>query len=497
LLAPAQSVDASSSLSSTRFRNWTDRVFLILTIGLVVTFSIIAFLNWRVGLLLVILLASVQDPLRKLVPGTPGFMALMTAPVFLCAVLGSMATVRAWWMDFAKSCPKVSMPLTLLMILSTPAAMISATYGEGSWMLTVLGALSYSIIFLAVIFGFHFARRGIDVRLLLSAYCLVHGVMLTGSYLEYFGLFDHWVILSDDAFGHQWVRYQQGYIVTFIAGFYRSGDVMGWHAAAVACLSTALAVSTADRKRWFWLALSIMAVGALLMCGRRKMVFMLPVFLFALGWMQVQVRKPGRLLSLAMFLSVPVIALASISDQLSDDLTAIRYYKDTASQSFDSLHTHGFSTVIGTIKQAGFLGSGLGTATPGSHHLKVERPRTWQESGTSRVVVELGVPGAIGLMLVMLGIVVSCWRVVRKSLAERSPLAPYASSLLAFFVANVASLTVSGQILADPFIACWLGVLVGLVLGMSRLPVDMYSSRLAKPSRPDSTRDSWVGTSSV
>ncbi|MCC7097561.1 MAG: hypothetical protein IT472_10320, partial [Thermomonas sp.] len=38
-----------------------------------------------------------------------------------------------------------------------------------------------------------------------------------------------------------------------------------------------------------------------------------------------------------------------------------------------------------------------------------------------------------------------------------------------FFIANVGSLTVSGQILADPFIASFLGLLVGVVLSIPRL----------------------------
>jgi len=54
--------------------------------------------------------------------------------------------------------------------------------------------------------------------------------------------------------------------------------------------------------------------------------------------------------------------------------------------------------------------------------------------------------------------------------------------LLAFFIANVASLTVSGQILADPFIAAFLGIMVGLLLSIVRLPPDVYASRLARPS---------------
>jgi hypothetical protein len=60
----------------------------------------------------------------------------------------------------------------------------------------------------------------------------------------------------------------------------------------------------------------------------------------------------------------------------------------------------------------------------------------------------------------------------------KTPQSPYASGLLAFFIANVGSLTVSGQVLADPFIASFLGFLVGLSLSVVRLrPEDAFAKK--------------------
>lgn len=455
-------------------------MYLLIVLVLTGAFTAAALFNWRLGLFLLIGLASVQDPLRKLMPGTPGWMALITAPVFLAAAFSSIVTSRGWWLEFARHCPRIAKALMLLALLSLPSAAISATYGEGSWMLTVLGAFSYSIIFVAIISGFHFARRGIDLKTFLSVYCIIHGVVLVGSYLEYFNIFSDWQILSDKAMGFQWVRHQHGYIVTFISGFYRSGDVMGWHAAAVACLSITLSLTSKDRVRWMWIALAIFATGALLLCGRRKMVYMLPLFLLSLGWIQWQINNPQRLVSMIVLISIPAASLVTLSDNFGDSVSAIRYYKETAGESFQSVEGHGIDSVIETVRQNGFFGSGLGTATPGSHHLDVERPRNWQESGTSRVAAELGVPGAIGLLIVMVGLVLTCWRFTRLALIHKSPYAGTSSGLLAFFVANVGSLTVSGQILADPFIAAFLGLTVGLVLSIIRLPPDVYASRMTK-----------------
>lgn len=455
-------------------------MYYYLLLSLAAASALLALVNWRLGVLLMICVAAVQDPLRKMVPGTPGYLALATAPVFFALTARALMSNPGWWREFVSQCPRIAQPLVLFIILCLPAAMISLTYGENTWLLTVFGAFSYSTIFLAVIVGFHFARRGVDIRLLLAFYCGVHGVVLLGGYLEYLGLFTSWPMLSDKALGFDWVRHQQGYVVKFIAGFYRTGDVMGWHAATVACLSVVLAMSTSGQRRWFWYAVSMLAVGVLLLCGRRKMVFMLPLFLLALGWLHWQANRPARLVSLLILISIPAASMLIISSEFSDDVTAIRYYRESAGEAVDSLHSHGFQSVIETVRQNGFLGAGLGVATPGSHHIRVDRPRAWQESAPSRVVAELGVPGAFGLALVILGIIFTCWKITRAALVHRSPYSLYAAGLFAFFMANVGSLTVSGQILADPFIAGFLGILVGLTLSIIRLPPDPYQSRFGR-----------------
>jgi hypothetical protein len=93
----------------------------------------------------------------------------------------------------------------------------------------------------------------------------------------------------------------------------------------------------------------------------------------------------------------------------------------------------------------------------------------WQESTSSRIMVELGVPGVLGFLLVMTAIASKLWRIAMSQLRARAPLAVYVGGLVAFFMANVGSLVVSGQILADPFIAAFLGFLVGVALSVPRL----------------------------
>jgi hypothetical protein len=444
-------------------------VALYFLVGLSLLFALRAFVGWRAGIALMIVLAAVQDPLRKLVPGTPGWLALATVPVFVAALLTCATRTKSFWGEFRLCYPWIGRTMLLLALLCLPAAWLSASYGRGSWIMTIFGAFSYSVIFLCIIAGFHYPRRLAELRWLLALYCVFHGVMLTGTLLEYFKWFPDAQVIGSKALGFQWVRRHAGYSVDLIAGFYRSADVMGWHAAAVTMICLLLAYTGKGRRRIAWALLSIIAISALLMCGRRKMVYMLPVFFVALAWIYWNAGRASKIIALAGVLLLPLGTAWFVGDLLSEDSSNIRYYAESSDETLDRLEVHGFGSLVGTYRQTGFFGSGLGVATPGVHHLDVERPRAWQESGTSRVLVELGVPGAIGMLLVMTTIVLSLWQVTLRQVRQRAPSAPYAAGLLAFFLANVGSLIVSGQILADPFIAAFIGFSVGLNLSVIRL----------------------------
>jgi hypothetical protein len=452
---------------------------LYVLVGLAVLFALRALAGWRLGVVLMVLLAAIQDPLRKFVPETPGWLAVATVPVFVAVLVSSSLRTRHWWADFRAAYPSIAGSMLVLALLCVPAALISLTYGADSWMLTLIGAFSYSVIFLALVAGFHYPRRLPEMRKLLGWYCIIHGIALTGALFEYLHWFPTWEALGSRALGFRWIRQHDGYTVEMISGFYRSADVMGWHAAAVAMMSFILGATARGRRRFGWGVLGTLALIALLLCGRRKMVYMLPVFLLALGWIYWQAGRSDRVLPFLVLLVLPLGGAWIVGDKLNEETSNIRYYSEASSETVDRLEMHGFGALMETYKQSGVFGAGLGVATPGAHHIKAERPRVWQESGTSRVLVELGVPGALGMFAVMAAIVLNLWRVTLKQLHARTPVAPYAAGLLAFFLANVGSLVVSGQILADPFIAAFLGFLVGMNLSVERLAAQSQAAPTA------------------
>jgi len=456
---------------------------LFLLLAASVLFSLRALTSWRSGIALMIVLAAIQDPLRKLVPGTPGWLTLATAPVFIAAVFASRLRTKNWWKEFRLCYPNIAQSIQLLALLSLPAAVVSASYGAGSWLLTIFGAFSYSLIFFAIIAGFHFPRSIRELRKILVIYCLVHGVVLAGAMMQWSGEFKDWSILGSQALGYTWVRWGWGYTVDMIAGFYRSSDVMGWHASAVCMLSLLLARTGKGSSRTAWVALSFFAMVALILCGRRKMVYMLPVFFIALAWIYWQAGRAAQVMALIGLAAIPALSVFIVGDLIGERSANLRYYsgEGLSESAWETIGGSGFRAVYYTYLDSGFFGYGLGTASPGSQHLQVERPHVWQESGTSRIMVELGVPGSIGFLLVMISIVYSIWNVTITQARQRTPQSPYAAGLLAFFVANVGSLTVSGQVLADPFIGAFLGFLVGLSLSVVRLRPEDAFARKRKP----------------
>jgi hypothetical protein len=425
-------------------------------------------MDWRSAIYALVVIAAVQDPLRKLTPGSPGWMVLCTAPVMTVAALQMVLSQPYWWSSFRANYPGIAAAMFWLVLACVPAAVISATYGPGSWILTLLGAFSYSILLMAILVGYHLPLSIEWLRRFLGFYCLVSAVMLTGGFLQYLGWDRGSAMIGTESMGMQWIRYSGNETVDLIAGFYRSPDVMGWHAAATAMLAIGLALTTQGSARWRWVVIAAFAAAALLLCGRRKMVFMIPAFLLIITWLYWTLGRRQGLASLAGVVLFPMFSVIVIGDWLDNDSAQIRYYLNNAVDTIDQLEKHGIDSVVTTVQQSGFFGSGLGVATPGSHHLAVARPRVWQESGPSRVMVELGVPGFIALLVLVLSLVRALWWVTRYHLQVGSPYAAYTVGLMAFFIVNIGSLTVSGQILADPFIASFIGMTIGIVLSFGR-----------------------------
>ncbi|MBD2133182.1 hypothetical protein H6F47_12255 [Sphaerospermopsis sp. FACHB-1094] len=439
-------------------------VLLISVLG-----AILALGNWRRGIYWLVFLTAVQDPLRKMIPDAPASVLLASVPIILGIILG-LSGQKDWLHSFWRMYPNVNRSFNWFALACIPPALISLTYSANSWLMTVFGIFNYGVFLAAILVGFHFAQSLEDIQRLFSFYCLLSVVMLSGTFLEYFNVVPGWTLIGTSALDFDWVRYGTGYVVKLIAGFYRSPDVMGWHASATSILSFFLSTTSKPRQRYLWLAICVIAIAALFFCGRRKMFYMLPVAAIVFTLIYAQARG-GRIFSVLPVLLIPLLIMIYIGNNLGEDSTYIRYYQDHFAVAGEDFRRNNFDALIETVRQSGFFGAGLGSASPGSQHLaifNVQRPRTWQESGTSRMMVELGVPGFIALVLLLLSLVLSAWVQVQALFKSQIYLGVYTGGILAFFLANIGSLMVSGQILADPFITFFIAFSLGLVLSFAK-----------------------------
>jgi hypothetical protein len=444
--------------------------------------SLVALYDWRKGCYGWILIAAIQDPVRKLIPGSPGILVLATVPVWLAIIIGALGRERGMLGQFRREYPKLVTIISLFMLSMVPAAVISATYGEGSWQLTLVGLFSYMSVLIGMVIGFAYPRRSSDLIKLLGFYSVISGFMMSGTLMEYLGIRSGWRALGTEAMGFQWVRSHTGYAVGLIAGFYRSPDVMGWHAVTTAMLASTLALRSKGLNRAIWLGITAAGVVGALLCGRRKMFLMLPLFALAMFWMYWRSRHRDRLSAVLAVIVLSCIIVFAVYQQIGSNPELERYYFSESDEVAERIYTHMFSVLVVTYQQSGFFGEGLGTATQGTHHLHVERPRTWQEGGLSRMLVELGVPGFIcflALAIILFATIIS----VITRYDKVSPDFPIYAGLSGLFFANAGSFIVSHQIFGDPFINAFFAFLIGLIFSGARIILTSTSEEVLY-SRP-------------
>lgn len=442
--------------------------------GFIFLLIVAAFLvlqDWRRGIFFMILIAAIQDPVRKMIPGTPGYLTLSIMPVWFSMIFKAMPFLSGYRNEFRLHFPQLTSIVKIFILSVIPAALISATYGPGSWQITIIGLIFYSSLFFGVIFGYIFtARDNTILKKVFVFYCVLTAFMLIGTPLEYWGRFNYLKVLGTSAFDAVWIRYTGSGMVKLISGFYRSPDVMGWHSATMTMLSLLLALQSKEKERYFWIGLAGWGVVGIMLCGRRKMMYMLPIYGFVLSWLlwrvqsnRFQFKKIFVVILLGIFAGYGIYGIVGHSSDVEN-----YYFKATGDDPFERFKQQGLNALVVTYQQSGFWGEGLGTATQGIHHLKVARPRTWQEGGLSKVLVELGVLGFFGFILVFAILIKSIWTLLTVKLDINSPNFVFWGGLFAVLCGNSFAFVVSGQIYGDPFIIIFISFISGLILSSAR-----------------------------
>ncbi len=441
-------------------------------LALVAAGTLATLADWRAGIYWMIVIGTLQDPARKMVPGAPVYFVLSTAPLWCAMILGAVGARPGAVAVFRRGFPRLNRAFGAFLLMLLPSAAISFFYGEGSWKVALLGAFFYMTPILGFQLGYSLPRRESDLANIARFYCLVTALALSGILLEQERVFPGWAALGTGVLGTRWIRYIPGVQVEMLSGFYRSPDIMGWHATTVALLGGAMALAARGARRLFWVCVCGWAGLGLMVCGRRKMVYMIPFCVAIVLWLQWRSRHGGRRVAAGLVtLAAVVLVAAFVLGQAGIGQEYNVYYLSTLGDVVERTYEHGYmATVYTIVNQAGFFGVGLGTTQLGARFLDAEKPRVWQEGGASKLAAEVGVFGLIAFAMLGLAIGRELLRLLQ-DLPMRRPGDYLASVLGAAFLANALSFIVSGHVYNDPYINSFFSLLGGLALSWRRFNV--------------------------
>lgn len=361
---------------------------LLLAIG-------VALVDWRRGWLLAILCGVLQDPARKLTPGTPVVMTLSIIVVYVVVLFSAQSTLQAHAREFSKRFSAVKVSGALVFVFMILAAINGlATFGLENWKAPALALFVYCAPIPAVLLGFTYLQREEQMYHFFRFYAVVTSVAMIGTVLEYFEV--SWRALGTVALAEAFnLRFLPGLQIRMLSGFYRAPDIMGWHAATLAMIGIAMTLRARTvRVAWPWIL--VMSWGFLncLISGRRKAVYMIAVFAAAF-----LLRYFRRLTTTqVMAIALAGLALLFVVRKVGQDEDASVYTRGTSTTSsevFDRLE----GGLVETVGQFGLMGAGLGTATQGVYHV-LTNPNVqigWQEGGLGKLTMELGVPGLLAV----------------------------------------------------------------------------------------------------
>ncbi|MEZ5855410.1 MAG: hypothetical protein R3D67_11985 [Hyphomicrobiaceae bacterium] len=436
-------------------------------------------------MLAIILVAFLQDPIRKLVPGQPPYFILFAGVVFGFALLGAMRVgiplgprMVVGWRKFMALPFQVYVMVVLLQALHSLGRFSSP-------MVTTLGLIAYLGPFVALALAHAFAATGgsRQVRAFFTLYAVAAAAALVTVYLQ--TLYPDIPIFGEVGVG---IRiYDAGGVLTAYSGTYRASEIAAWHAAMCTCVVLVLATHRRPTLRNIVLALAVSAVIIALgtLTGRRKFLVMIAIFaasyigLLGLYWKKMRaIAIPSTLVAAAAY---GLFLLASDPDQIQQAQKAKAAAKDEyslyvqrTSGVFSDVNDRflelGLAPVTWAYNRFGLLGGGAGIGTQGVQHLtNVTGDLGAAEGGLGKIMLELGLPGLLAVAAMGWAIVRHIRYNLRQIGNQSGEHARLFCGITAILIANVASFSVATQAFGDIFVLIFLGICLGVLFAMPRV----------------------------
>jgi len=435
----------------------------------------VALVDWRRGWLLALLCGVLQDPARKLTPGTPVAMTLSIVVVYAVVLFSAQGTLQKHAQEFSRRFSAIKGALAILGVFMMLAAVNGlATFGLANWKAPALAMFVYCAPVPAVLLGFTFLQREEQMFDFFRFYAVITSAALIGTVLEYFNL--DWRALGTVALSEGNYRFLPGLSIRMLSGFYRAPDIMGWHAATLSMIGLVMSVRARTlRSSWPWMLVTAWGFLNCLISGRRKAVYMVAVFAAAFLWRYIRSLTVTQVATIA----VAGLTLLGVVTKMGSDETASVYTRSTATTG-DEVFTRLEGGMISTIEQFGIMGAGLGTATQGVYHV-LDDPALqigWQEGGLAKLTMELGLPGLLAVGLFAFAIF-SFMMKVSGHPDVRGSSKLLRSALFAIVVADIVEFFISAQAYSDAMLTLMSAFFLGCLFATALLDERTAASEVA------------------
>lgn len=420
--------------------------------------------DWRRAWYLVAICGAIQDPVRKLTPGSPVAISFLVVGLYGAMLFSARHELIAHARDFGRRFPNLNTGIVVfLMILVVSALNGLFTYGFDKWKVPLVSFVTYVAPMAAVLLGYAWLQREEMMYRFFRVYGVVTSVALTGTMLEHFRAGSR--VLGMVAFEGDYIRHLPGIQIRLLSGFYRSPDIMAWHAATLTAIGVLLALRAGIGKEMLvWSGVAGWGLLNCLIAGRRKAVYYIIVFIAVFLWRYIRRVKNAQafaILGVALILGLVLRNIAATEETSIYARTAVASRVEIAQRLEGGL--------VGTFQQFGLMGAGLGTATQGVRHLLGTDVNVgWQEGGLGKFAIEVGLPGIITIGLIGWIIMRLLMRLTRIGDVKGSSQFIRAG-LFALVLANIASFIASAQAYSDAVLALTAGFFAGALFATATL----------------------------
>jgi hypothetical protein len=449
--------------------------FAVVFLSVAITLS-----DWRRGWLLALLVGVLQDPARKLTPGTPVAMSLTIVVIYFVIIFTAQKTLQAHAREFTKRFSNLYGGLAVVLFFLFLAAVNGLfTFGLDGWKAPALGLFTYLAPIPAVILGYTYLQREEQLYALFRFYAVVTSIAMIGTPLEYLNV--NWRALGTVALSEGNFRYMTGLEIRLLSGFYRAPDIMGLHAAILTIIGIIMVLRLRTfRRTWIWMLVTGWGFLNCLLSGRRKALYMIAVFLAAFLWRYFRRLSAAHVTAFAALGLVTLFVIMRVSGNEQASV-----YTRGASTTQTEIYGRLEGGLGGTIEQSGIMGAGLGSATQGAYHVLNEAGVArlgWQEGGLGKLAMELGIPGLIAAGVLGLAMMMTMLKISSHPDVSGSTQLTRAA-LFGIVVANVVEFMASAQAYSDALLTLLAAFLTGCLFAAATLDERLAAATVSE-TRP-------------